>query len=132
MTETGTVDPQVTDSVTQANVTTLGNTSAYALAQSNLALSQSQGVLLANMVSAQQKQSIASSAATTKGIHQLFHGGSQKNKSTPDMSVRSVESNSFRSEPSPQVNSEQEEKSQSDNSLFGKLGEPFTGPLAVY
>lgn len=73
MSDPDTVNPQVTDGVTQANVSVLANTPSYALAQSELALAQSQGVLFANMVSTQQQQAIAGSAAITKGIVNLFN-----------------------------------------------------------
>lgn len=66
------VDPQITDGITQSNVTVLANTPGYALAQSELAFAQSQGVLFANMVSGQQQQTIAGCAAITQGIVQLF------------------------------------------------------------
>lgn len=72
MVVTDTVNEQVTDGVTQANVTVLANNPAYALAQSELALAQSQGVLFANMVSGQQQQSLANSAAVIRGIGELF------------------------------------------------------------
>jgi len=73
MTDPDIVSPQVTDGLTQANVTVLANTPAYALAQSDLALAQSQGVLFANMVSGQQQHSTAGSAAIMKGILELFN-----------------------------------------------------------
>lgn len=72
MSDPDTVNPQITDGITQANVSVLANTPSYALAQAELALAQSQGVLFANMVSGQQQQAIAGSAAVTKGIAELF------------------------------------------------------------
>lgn len=75
-----TVNPQITDGLTQANVTVLGHGPGYAIAQTELALAQSQSVLFANMVSTQQQQALANSAAVTQGIVQLFSG----NKSSSD------------------------------------------------
>ena len=77
MLEAESVHPQVTDGITQANVTALGNTSALSIAQTQLALAQSQSVLFANMVSTQQQQTTMNSAAVTQGIIQLF--GCSKN-----------------------------------------------------
>lgn len=44
------VNPTVTEAFTQANVSTLGNSSALSVAQTSLALAQSQSVLFAHMV----------------------------------------------------------------------------------
>lgn len=72
MTDPDAVNFKITDSVTQANVSVLANSPSYALAQSELAFAQSQSVLFANMVSGQQQQAIAGSAAIAKGVVQLF------------------------------------------------------------
>ncbi len=44
------VNPMVTDAFIQANVSALGNSSALSVAQTSLALAQSQSVLFAHMV----------------------------------------------------------------------------------
>lgn len=82
MTDTETVNPQVTDGVTHANVTVLASTPAFALAQSELAFAQSQGVLFANMVSGQQQQAIAGSAAALKCVKQLLNKSEAASQST--------------------------------------------------
>ncbi|MEO5336058.1 MAG: RebB family R body protein [Magnetospirillum sp. WYHS-4] len=69
------VQPQVTDAVTQANVTTLGNGAAVSTTQSILALSQAQGTLFANMVGGQQSQAIAALATVMRGVEQTLGGG---------------------------------------------------------
>jgi len=79
------VSPQVTDSVTQANVLVLGNGQAYSLAQSTLAMSQAQSVLFANMVSCQQQQTLVNSAGISKGVNQLY-GSSRDGQSASDIS----------------------------------------------
>ena len=84
MTDTETVNEQVTDGVTHSNVTVLASTPAYALAQSELAFAQSQGVLFANMVSGQQQQAIAGSAAALQCVKQLLNksGGTSQSGNT--------------------------------------------------
>lgn len=66
------VNPQITDSVTQANVAALSNAPAVSAMQSYLSLSQAQGVLFANMVNNQQQLAMAGQVAVVEGIIQLF------------------------------------------------------------
>lgn len=72
MAEKEEVAPQITDAISQANVTGLGLTPSFALAQSNLAFAQSQGVLFANMISDQQQQSTSGAAAIVKCVQELL------------------------------------------------------------
>ncbi len=46
------VNPAIVDAVIQANISALGNSSALSVAQTSLALAQSQSVLFAHMVNA--------------------------------------------------------------------------------
>ena len=74
------VDDQVTDGVTQGNMMVLGSGPALALAQTELALAQSQSVLFANMVSGQQQQSLANGAAITRGVVEMFENNDTNSK----------------------------------------------------
>lgn len=67
-----TVSPQITDALTQANVTSLGIGPAFAIVQSFLAHSQAQGVLFANMVQEHQQLSTAGLAATVQSVIQIL------------------------------------------------------------
>ena len=66
------VNPQITDSVTQANVAAVSISPAISAMQSYLSLSQAQGVLFANMVSNQQQLAMSGQVAVVEGIIQLF------------------------------------------------------------
>ncbi|MEO5336057.1 MAG: RebB family R body protein [Magnetospirillum sp. WYHS-4] len=74
------VAPQITDAITQANVTSLGSGPAISVVQSYLSMSQAQGVLFANMVSNQQQLAIASHATTVEAVSKILNlgGGSRK------------------------------------------------------
>ncbi len=71
------VDAQISDAITQANVTTLGNSPAVSVDQTYLALSQAQGDLFANMVNNQQQLSMSSHAAVIESALQIFNLDSQ-------------------------------------------------------
>ena len=66
------VNPQITDSITQANVAAVSISPAISAMQSYLSLSQAQGVLFANMVSNQQQLAMSGQVAVVEGIIQLF------------------------------------------------------------
>jgi hypothetical protein len=66
------VNPQVTDSVTQANTKVLGDAPAMAMGNIFQALAQSSGILFENSVNAQQQLNIAAQAATTLGVSTLL------------------------------------------------------------
>ncbi|HXQ66073.1 MAG TPA: RebB family R body protein [Alphaproteobacteria bacterium] len=70
-----TVSAQITDAVTQANVTSLGIGPAFAIVQSFLAQSQAQSVLFANMVQEHQQLGTAGLAATVQSVIQLLGVG---------------------------------------------------------
>lgn len=69
------VAPQITDALTQANVTSLGIGPAFAIVQSFLAASQAQGVLFANMVQEHQQLGTAGLAATVQSVIQILGTG---------------------------------------------------------
>ncbi len=72
------VSPQITDAVTQANVTVLGNGPAVSTVQAQMSLAQAQGVLFANMVNNQQQLAIAGHASMVGGVLKLLGAGSGK------------------------------------------------------
>lgn len=66
------VNPQITDSVTQANVKVLGDAPAIAMGAIYQSLAHSTGILFENATSAQQQQQILAQAATNVGVMQLY------------------------------------------------------------
>ena len=72
MAENTPVNPQITDSVTQANTKVLGD--APAVATSNLYEATSQALSNAahNATTAQQQSSVTAQAATTQGVSTLY------------------------------------------------------------
>lgn len=66
------VNSQITDSVTQANVETLGNASATALSNLYQVVSQSLGLSAQSSVSGQQQANIVHQATTTQGVSLLY------------------------------------------------------------
>ena len=71
------VSSQVTDSVAMTNVATIGVGPSYAALQSMLGQSQSQSVLMANMVSAQRQNAMVGMTTMTKGIEQIMNRRNQ-------------------------------------------------------
>lgn len=67
-----TVNPQITDSITQANVKVLGDGPAMAMGSIYQSLAHSTGLLFENAVAAQQQQSVLAQAATNVGVMQLY------------------------------------------------------------
>jgi hypothetical protein len=66
------VNDQITDSVTQANVQVLAVAPATAMGQLFQATSQALGLAAHNAASAQQQASISAQAATTMGVATLY------------------------------------------------------------
>ena len=66
------VNDQITDAVTQANVKVLGDAPAMALGSMYQALAHSTGILFENATSSQQQLGIASQAATNQGVIQIY------------------------------------------------------------
>jgi hypothetical protein len=66
------VSPMITDAVTQANVTTLGNSPSAAMASLYQAAARSTGILFENAVAAQQQANTAYQAASNQGVALLY------------------------------------------------------------
>ena len=66
------VDPQVTDAITQANVKVLGDAPAMAMGNLFAATSQALSNAAHNAVDAQQQAYITMQAATTQGVATLY------------------------------------------------------------
>ncbi|MTH95134.1 RebB family R body protein [Roseibium sp. RKSG952] len=67
-----TVNPMVTDAVTQSNVKVVGESPAMALSSLYQASSHSTGILFENAVAAQQQQNILAQAAVNQGVMQIY------------------------------------------------------------
>lgn len=66
------VNNQITDAVTQSNVTVLGEAPAMALGSLYQTMAHSLGLMFENAVNAQQQQNILAQAATTQGVMQIY------------------------------------------------------------
>jgi hypothetical protein len=66
------VNDQITDSVTQANVEVLGDAPALSMANLYQATSQALGNAAHNATSAQQQTAVMAQAATTMGVATLY------------------------------------------------------------
>ncbi len=66
------VNNQITDAVTQSNVTVIGEAPAMALSSLYQTMAHSLGLMFENAVSAQQQQNILAQAATTQGVMQIY------------------------------------------------------------
>ncbi|HVE08666.1 MAG TPA: RebB family R body protein [Paraburkholderia sp.] len=66
------VNSQITDAVTQTNVSVLAQSPAMALGAMFQSMAHSSGILLENSVSAQQKQNTLSQAAANMGVMQIY------------------------------------------------------------
>ena len=71
-----TVNGQITDAVTQANVKVLGDAPAQAMGSLYQAVGQSIGLAAGNAVTAQQQANVIHQAATTLGVTLLYTLGS--------------------------------------------------------
>jgi len=67
------VNSQITDAVTQSNLTVLGNAPAQSLATAYQVLAQSVGVSMQNAVANQQNMNTIDSAIVSQGISLLFN-----------------------------------------------------------
>ncbi|MFZ2406171.1 MAG: RebB family R body protein [Methylobacter sp.] len=66
------VNGQITDSVTQTNVSVLGNAPAMAMSSIYTSMAHSLGILYQNSAMAQQHAAISSQAATNLGVIQMY------------------------------------------------------------
>jgi hypothetical protein len=69
------VNPQITDAVTQAEVTVLGDAPAMAMGNLYQVSAQSFGMMMQNAAAAQQQLNITAQAATTQGVAMLYSTG---------------------------------------------------------
>ncbi|EJL68701.1 RebB family R body protein [Chryseobacterium populi] len=67
-----TVNPQITDAVTQSNVKVVGEAPAVALGNVYQAAAHSTGIMFENAVNSQNQQNILGQAATTQGVMQIY------------------------------------------------------------
>ena len=67
-----TVNPQVTDAVTQSNVKVESEAPAMAMATLYQTLAHSTGILFENAVNAQQQAQILAQAAANQGVMQIY------------------------------------------------------------
>ena len=66
------VNPQITDSVTQANTKVLGDVPAFASGNLMQMASQSAGLSMQNAVTGQQQSNMLHQASTTQGINLIY------------------------------------------------------------
>ena len=66
------VNGQITDAVTQTNVTVLGNAAANAMATIYQVMAHSIGLSMQNAVAHQQRMNALSSGVTTQGVNLLY------------------------------------------------------------
>ena len=69
------VNDQITDSVTQSNVSVVGESPAVALSALYQVSAQALGLMLQNAVTAQQQANVTAQAATTQSVMQLYSLG---------------------------------------------------------
>lgn len=67
-----TVNPQITDAVTETNVEVVAEAPAFALASIYQTLAHSTGILMENAVNQQAQTQIVAQAATTQGVMQIY------------------------------------------------------------
>lgn len=74
-TNPSTVNPQITDAVTQANVKVLGDAPAVALANLYQVIGQTIALAAGNAVTAQSQANVIHQATTTMGVTALYSLG---------------------------------------------------------
>ena len=72
MADSTTVNPQITDAVTQSRTQVLAEAPAMAVGALYQALAHSTGLMYENAVAAQQQQNTIAQAATTQGVMQIY------------------------------------------------------------
>lgn len=72
MAENSTVNPQITDAVTQSNVKVMADAPAMALASVYQAMAHSLGILFENAVTAQQNMNTIGEATVTQGVKLIY------------------------------------------------------------
>lgn len=66
------VNPQITDAVTQANVSVVADAPAVAMGTVYQTMAHSTGLMFENSVNSQNQQNILGQTATTQGVMQIF------------------------------------------------------------
>lgn len=66
------VNGQITDAVTQSNVTVLGDSPAIAMGNMFQVSAQAFGIMMQNAAAAQQQANVAAQAATVQGVAMLY------------------------------------------------------------
>ena len=66
------VNGQITDAVTQSNVTVLGDSPAMAMGNLYQVSAQAFGLMMQNAAAAQQQANVMAQAATTQGVAMLY------------------------------------------------------------
>ncbi|MEH0069651.1 RebB family R body protein [Pannonibacter sp. Pt2-lr] len=72
MADPTTVNPMITDAVTQSNVKVVGRSPAVAISTLYQSMVHSTGILFENAVAAQQQQNSLAQAAANQGIMQIY------------------------------------------------------------
>lgn len=72
MADNSTVNPQITDAVTQTNVKVIAEAPAMALSSIYQAMAHSTGILFENAVTTQQNMNVIAQAATTQGVAMIY------------------------------------------------------------
>ncbi|ALV28157.1 RebB family R body protein [Pannonibacter sp. Q-1] len=72
MADPTTVNPMITDAVTQSNVKVVGEAPAVAISTLYQSMVHSTGILFENAVAAQQQQNSLAQAAANQGIMQIY------------------------------------------------------------
>ncbi len=72
MPDSTTVNPQITDAVTQSNVKVIGEAPAMAMSTLYQTMAHSTGILFENAVAAQQQMTVLAQAATNQGVMQIY------------------------------------------------------------
>ncbi|MEH0076602.1 RebB family R body protein [Pannonibacter sp. Pt2] len=72
MADPTTVNPMITDAVTQSNVKVVGESPAVAISTLYQSMVHSTGILFENAVAAQQQQNSLAQAAANQGIMQIY------------------------------------------------------------
>ena len=72
MAEPSTVNPMITDAVTQSNVKVVGEAPAMAMSTLFQTMAHSTGILFENAVAQQQQQNTLAQAAVNQGVMQIY------------------------------------------------------------
>ena len=77
------VNPQITDSLTQAHLLTVGSAAAMATASALQAMAHAAGLAMMNAVSSAQQWSILNQAATAQAANEILLAGIEEGDEPP-------------------------------------------------